>query len=133
MAWTEITRRQYVREGLRYASDLTDCEWALLEPLMPPPSPIGRPRETDLARRDGRDPVYGLDGLPVAAIAEGLSALFDGARLFLRMDARWHIRFDQPHACHGGARARRTRGEPERGRDRQPVGQNHGKRRSTRL
>jgi transposase len=39
---------QNVRAGLRYASDLTDDEWALLEPLMPPPSPIGRPRETDL-------------------------------------------------------------------------------------
>ena len=48
LAWTEITRRQYVRAGRRYASDLTDAEWALLEPLMPPPSPIGRPRETDL-------------------------------------------------------------------------------------
>ena len=48
MAWTEITRRQYRREGLRYASDLTDAEWALLKPLMPSLSPIGRPRETDL-------------------------------------------------------------------------------------
>jgi putative transposase len=48
MAWTEITRRQYRREGLRYASDLTEAEWALLKPLMPVPSPIGRPRETDL-------------------------------------------------------------------------------------
>ena len=48
MACTEITRRQYVRAGLRYASDLTDGEWAALEPLMPPPSPIGRPRDTDL-------------------------------------------------------------------------------------
>ncbi len=27
MAWTEITRRQYRRDGLRYASDLTDG-WA---------------------------------------------------------------------------------------------------------
>ena len=48
MAWTETTRRQYRRDGLRYASDLTDAEWALLEPLMPAPSAIGRPRETDL-------------------------------------------------------------------------------------
>lgn len=48
MAWTEITRRQYRREGLRYASDLTDAEWGLLQPLMPSPSRIGRPRETDL-------------------------------------------------------------------------------------
>ena len=48
MAWTEITRPQYRREGLRYASDLTDEEWALIEPFMPPPSAIGRPRKTDL-------------------------------------------------------------------------------------
>ena len=48
MAWTEITRRQYRRDGLRYASDLTDAEWTLLEPFMPSVSPIGRPRETDL-------------------------------------------------------------------------------------
>lgn len=50
MAWTEITRRKYVRAGLRYASDLTDAEWALVEPLLPEPSPVGRPRTTDLRR-----------------------------------------------------------------------------------
>lgn len=27
----------------RYPSDLTDAEWALLEPLIPPPKPGGRP------------------------------------------------------------------------------------------
>jgi transposase len=48
MSWTETTRRQYVRAGPRYASDLTDAEWALVEPLMPAPSSVGRPRETDL-------------------------------------------------------------------------------------
>ena len=48
MPWTEITRPQYLREGLRYASDLTDAEWGLIEPFMPPPSPIGRPRTTEL-------------------------------------------------------------------------------------
>jgi transposase len=50
MAWTEITRRQYQRGGLRYASDLTDGEWALIAPSMPAPSRIGRPRATDLRR-----------------------------------------------------------------------------------
>lgn len=48
MPWTEITRPHYVRDGLRYASDLTDSEWMLIELRMPPPSPIGRPRTTDL-------------------------------------------------------------------------------------
>src|SRR5262245_8460704 len=27
-----------------YASDLTDAEWVVLEPLLPPESPVGRPR-----------------------------------------------------------------------------------------
>lgn len=48
MAWTEITRAHYRREGLRYASDLTDAEWALIAPLMPPPRRLGRKRTTDL-------------------------------------------------------------------------------------
>lgn len=32
MAWTETTRAHYRRDGLRYASDMTDAEWALLRP-----------------------------------------------------------------------------------------------------
>ena len=31
-----------------YATDLTDQQWALLEPLLPPAKPGGRPRSTDL-------------------------------------------------------------------------------------
>ena len=50
MAWTETTRRHYRREGLRYASDLTDDEWALIEPFLPAPAKFGRPRKTDLRR-----------------------------------------------------------------------------------
>ena len=46
--WTEITRRKYEREGPRYASDLTDAEWALIEPHMPPAKRLGRPRDTEL-------------------------------------------------------------------------------------
>jgi hypothetical protein len=42
--WTEITQRKYEREGQRYASDLTDGEWALIEPHMPAAKPLGRPR-----------------------------------------------------------------------------------------
>lgn len=43
-----ITRKQYAREGLRYASDLTDDEWALIKPRLPEARPLGRPRTTDL-------------------------------------------------------------------------------------
>jgi putative transposase len=48
MCWTEITRQQYRRDGLRYASDATDAEWKLIEPLMPAPARRGRPREVSL-------------------------------------------------------------------------------------
>jgi len=48
MPWTEITRPNYVRDSLRYASDLTDAEWMLIEPFMPAASARGRPRTTKL-------------------------------------------------------------------------------------
>jgi transposase len=48
MSWTKTTRKQYRREGLRYASDLTDREWQLVARLLPRPKRVGRPREVDL-------------------------------------------------------------------------------------
>jgi transposase len=46
--WTKITRPKYERAGQRYAGDLTDAEWAMIEPHMPVAKPLGRPRDTDL-------------------------------------------------------------------------------------
>jgi putative transposase len=48
MAWTEITRAQYCRAGLRYASDLADGEWAIIEPFMPACHRLERPRSVSL-------------------------------------------------------------------------------------
>jgi transposase len=48
MAWTEITRPKYQRDGLRYASDTTDEEWALIGPHLPPPACCGRTRKTSM-------------------------------------------------------------------------------------
>ena len=48
MAWTETTRPHYQRGHDRYASDCTDGEWAIIEPFMPGPSRIGRPRKSNL-------------------------------------------------------------------------------------
>jgi len=42
--WTETARQQYRREDHRYASDMTDAEWALIEPHMPAQKALGRPR-----------------------------------------------------------------------------------------
>jgi len=43
--WTATTRAHHKREGLRFASDVTDAEWALFEPLLPARSPVGQPPE----------------------------------------------------------------------------------------
>ena len=48
MCWTEITRKQYRRDHLRYASDTTYVEWFLLSRFLPAPGRVGRPREVDL-------------------------------------------------------------------------------------
>jgi putative transposase len=48
MPWTASARRQYARPAARYATDLTDAEFALLAPHLPAPSRLGRPREVDL-------------------------------------------------------------------------------------
>ena len=41
--WTDTTRAKHARKGLRYSSDLTDAEWAVLEPRLPRPSRLGQP------------------------------------------------------------------------------------------
>jgi putative transposase len=48
MVWTKTTRRQHERASGRYASDLTDGEWALIVPFLPAGSVLGRPRTTSL-------------------------------------------------------------------------------------
>ena len=42
--WTTENRPRYNRDRLRYPSDLTDEEWALVEPLIPPAKRGGRRR-----------------------------------------------------------------------------------------
>lgn len=42
--WTPTTRKQHNRKALRYQTDLTDAEWAVIEPHLPPSHRMGRPR-----------------------------------------------------------------------------------------
>jgi transposase len=45
---TPAYRRAADRSGLRYPSDLTDAEWALVEQLIPPAKRGGRPRDVNI-------------------------------------------------------------------------------------
>lgn len=42
--WTPTTRKHYSRRATRYQSDLTDEEWHVIEPYLPPAKRTGRPR-----------------------------------------------------------------------------------------
>lgn len=53
--WTVENRPRYDRSGLRYPSDLTDAEWSLINPLIPPAKKGGNKRTVDI-----REVVNGL-------------------------------------------------------------------------
>ena len=70
--WTSENRGRYERSRLRYPSDLTDAEWALVEPLIPPAKRGGNRRTVNL-----REVVNGLmyvlsTGCQWRAIPKGL-------------------------------------------------------------
>ena len=124
--WTEITRPKYERDLLRYASDLTDGEWKVLEPLLPRAKALGRPRTTAL--REVVNAILG-ERLSMAHAAPGLPATLDGAALLLSLAGRRHLGRGQPATAGRGARGRGPRGRPVGRYHRQSERKNHGKRR----
>ena len=46
--WTVEQRQAHERAGLRYPSDLTEAEWALVAPFIPPAKRGGRKRTVDV-------------------------------------------------------------------------------------
>jgi len=46
--WTGTTGKRYERNNGRYASDLTDEEWKVIERFIPKAGSLGRPWETDM-------------------------------------------------------------------------------------
>ena len=63
--WTAKNRRRYDRSALRYPSDLTDDEWAHVEPFIPPAKRGGTKRARRCSASDERDHVC-VNGVPVA-------------------------------------------------------------------
>ncbi len=83
--WTTENRHRYDRSGLRYPSDLTDAEWAVIEPLIPPAKRRGNKRTVVM-----REVVNGLmcvlsTGCQWGAIPKDLAAKSTVHRYF----ARW--------------------------------------------
>jgi transposase len=124
--WTVEQRRRYERTGLRYPSDLTDAEWALAAPLIPPARRA--PAHGGPARGAQRDLLRPGHGLPVAGAAQGPAAAEHGARLPPALGVGRHAGPPPPRALRPGPRAGRQRGQSDGGDPRQPERQGRRKR-----
>ena len=63
--WKPEHRRAADRYGLRYPSDLSDSEWALIEPAIPPAKTWWASARGERPRGSERYLLCALDGLPV--------------------------------------------------------------------
>lgn len=72
MPWNDTARQQHNRDHLRYPSDLTDAEWALIAPFIPPAKPGGRPRTTDMREVVNAILYIGCGGCPWRMLAKDL-------------------------------------------------------------
>ena len=126
--WTAEHRRFAARKGLRYPSDLTDGEWALIEPMIPPAKRGGRRREVNI--REVLNAIFYVlsNGVPVAGVAEGPAAEKHCAFLLYAVGLGRHAGAHPPCALCRDPRARRARGEPDCCDHRQPERQGRSKR-----
>ena len=83
--WTSKNRGRYDRSKLRYPSDLTDDEWKLVEPLIPP-GRRGGGKRTVIMREVVNGLMYVLDRLSVARDPERPAAEKHDLRLFRSVD-----------------------------------------------
>src|SRR5665811_2268899 len=113
MVWTKITRPQYRREGMRYESDTTDGEWLVMERLLPPPSALGRPRETDMRALVNAILYIASTGCQWRQLPKDFPPSLHGSGLFLRVVAQRNLCLAEPRARYGGARGGWPRGEPD--------------------
>ena len=112
--WTANNRGRYDRGKLRYPSDLTDAEWELVEPLIPP-GKRGGGKRTVVMREVVNGLMYILStGCQWRAIPKDLPPKSTILRLFRPVDLRRHIGGYPTRPLCEVSRAGRKRGQPDR-------------------
>ena len=125
--WKPEHRLAADRRGLRYPSDLTDAEWALVAPLIPPAD--GAAGGATVNVREVLNAIFYVlsTGCQWTGVAEGPAAEEHGALLLHAVGLGRHAGAHPPRALCRDARSGRPRGEPD-GRDhRQPERQGGSK------
>ncbi len=80
--WANENRARYDHSKLRYPSDVTDAEWAFVEPLISPARRGGGKRTIEMRAVRERLDVCALDRLPVARDPERFAAQEHGLGYF---------------------------------------------------
>ncbi|MGY2985477.1 transposase [Bradyrhizobium sp. USDA 4518] len=130
MPWTKITREQYRRDDLRYASDMTDAEWAVIRRLLPRANRRGRPRKTELRRVIEAILYIVSTGCQWRALPQEFPPYSTVQGYFYRCRP---VAEDCQRACPTGAKKAWTDTEADGSRDRQSKCANHASWRTARL
>ena len=72
--WKPEHRRAADRTRLRYPSDLSDAEWLIVDPMIPPAKRGGRRRSVNVREVLKRDFLRPVDRLPMEGVTEGPAA-----------------------------------------------------------
>ena len=118
--WTPTTREQHSRKALRYETDLTDAEWVVIEPHLPPAHGTGRPRSWPM-----REIVNGIfyvmrAGCPWRLLPSDLPPWGTIYRWFAKFRDDGLLEKINHSLVMADREAGRTRGQPERRDYRQP-------------
>jgi hypothetical protein len=103
--WTPETRAEHDRDELRYPSDLTNAEWQILAPLLPPPAETGRHRSWPM--REMMNAIFFVlrGGCPWRIAAGALPTAPDGLSLVHSVSRRPNLGTAQPPARDARSRA----------------------------
>ena len=122
MSWTETTQPKYRRDHLRYASDTTDEEWAIIVPHRPARHRRGRPRRTDLRAVVNAIFYIAQTGCQWRMLPKEFAPFTTVQGYFYQWrDEGWWATIN--HAVLMRARSGGSRGEPDRRRPRPSPGQ----------
>src|SRR5438132_3322537 len=125
--WKPEHRRAADRHGSRYPSDLSDSEWALIEPAIPPAKRGGRRRQVNV--REVLNAIFYVlsTGCQWQAVPEDLPPKSTAHSYFMLWD--WDGALERiHHALYVETREREGRGEPDGCDHRQPERQGRSKR-----
>ena len=124
--WKPEHRLAADRSSLRYPSDLTHVEWAIVHN---PTSQAWRPQAHDRCARDFEwHFLLAVDWLPMAGAAQRPAAEEHGMGLFRPLELGCHAGTHPSRALCSGTRAGGTGGKPDHGDHRQPECQGRAKR-----